>query len=147
MRISDWSSDVCSSDLAHRHEAVAAAGALELVEGLGEQDGAGAAEGVTEGDRAAVGVGLLGGEAELLLPGEHDRGEGLVDLGDVDVGGLEAGALEQALRGVDRAGEHENGVDADEAGVDDERTGGEAELLRSEEHTSELQSLMSISYA
>src|SRR3546814_16789933 len=77
----------------------------------------------------SVGVGLLGGEAELRLPGEHDRGEGLVDLGDVDVGGLEAGALEQALRGVDRAGEHENGVDADEAGVDDARTGGEAELL------------------
>src|SRR3546814_3778407 len=40
-----------------------------------------------------------------------------------------SGALEQALRGVDRAGEHENGVDADEAGVDDARTGGEAELL------------------
>jgi hypothetical protein len=84
---------------------------------------------VAERDRAAVGVRLLGGEAELLLPGQHDRGEGLVDLADVHVVDAEAGALEQALRGVDRAGEHEDRVDAHEAGVDDAGAGSQAERL------------------
>ena len=41
----------------------------------------------------------------------------------------EAGALEEALGGVDRAGEHEHRVDADEAGVDDPGLGREPELL------------------
>ena len=43
---------------------------------------------------------------------------------------VEAGALEQALGGVDRAGEHEHRVDADEAGVDDAGLRREAELRR-----------------
>ena len=37
--------------------------------------------------------------------------------------------VEQLLGGVDRAGEHQDGVDADEAGVDDPGPGREAELL------------------
>src|SRR3546814_7097831 len=98
MRISDWSSDVCSSDLADRHHFI----------------------GVDPG------VGLL---AEEIL---HDR----ADLGHprhaadehdlVDRIGLEAGILERLLARIERA-------------LD--------EILRSEEHTSELQSLMRISYA
>ena len=44
--------------LAHRLQAVAAAGALELVEQRGHQPGAGAAERVAEGDGAAVDVDL-----------------------------------------------------------------------------------------
>ena len=114
---------------AHGHQAVAAAGALELVEGLGHQDGAGAAERVAEGDGAAVGVDLGQVDVELLCPGQHDRGERLVDLDDVDVVHRQAGALEQALGGVDRAGEHEHGVDADEAGVDDPGPRAQAELV------------------
>ena len=67
--------------------------------------------------------------AELLGPGQHDRGERLVDLEHVDVVDRQAGALEQALGGVDRAGEHEHRVDADEAGVDDAGPRREAERV------------------
>src|SRR3546814_6983374 len=77
MRISDWSSDVCSSDLQGRH-----------------QLGARGAERVAERDRAAMLVEPRMVAAEILEPGERHRREG-----------------------------------------------------RSEEHTSELQSLMRISYA
>ena len=42
----------------------------------------------------------------------------------------QAGALEQALGGVDRAGEHQHRVDADEAGVDDAGLGREPERRR-----------------
>ena len=59
--------------LAHRLQAVAAAGALELVEQRGHELGAGAAERVTEGDRAAVDVHLAHVGVVLLLPREHDR--------------------------------------------------------------------------
>ena len=78
--------------------AVAAVGALELVQRLGDEDGAGAAERVAEGDGAAVGVDLGQVGAELARPGQHHRGEGLVDLDQVDVGHRQAGALEQVLR-------------------------------------------------
>jgi hypothetical protein len=53
----------------------------------------------------------------------------------------ETGAAEQTLGGVDRAGEHEDGVDADEARVDDAGTGLEAErgglLLGHQQHGAE----------
>src|SRR3546814_2042617 len=113
MRISDWSSDVCSSDLAS---------------GRGEDD---------------VGRGRA----------EHDQ---------VDLGGLDAGRFHRTHGGVVRevAGGFAFGRDvalADAgargdplvAGVDDLRqvVVGEHLFRRSEEHTSELQSLMRISYA
>ena len=100
----------------------------QLVHGLGEQDGAGAAERVAEGDGAAVGVDPVEVGAELLGPRQHDRGERLVDLEDVDVVDAEAVAVEQVPGGVDGAGEHQHGIDADEAGVDDAGQGREAEL-------------------
>ncbi len=90
----------------------------------------GGAERVAEGDGAAVGVDPVGVGVELLLPGQHDRGEGLVDLEDVDVVDADAGALEQALGGVDRAGEHQHRVDADQAGVDDPGPRPQAERRR-----------------
>src|SRR5690606_19801507 len=102
-------------------QGVPAAGAPELLEGPGGPAGAGGAERVAEGDGAAVDVDLLGVDAALLLPGEHDRGEGLVDLEQVDLVDADAGALGEALGGVDRAGEHEDGVDAHQAGVDHPR--------------------------
>ena len=71
--------------LAHRLQAVAAAGALELVQQRGHQPGAGRAERVAERDRAAVDVDLGEVGAGLLLPREHDRRERLVDLDEVDV--------------------------------------------------------------
>src|SRR3546814_10504599 len=101
MRISDWSSDVCSSDL------VAAA----LDEEAGDAAGAEQREGGVERDMA-VGV------------GRHLR--------HLDAGlpiGLEAGRLVALV------------------GHQQRRVLGRARHQRSEEHTSELQSLMRISYA
>ena len=95
--------------------AVAALDPLQLVHGLGHQHRAGAAERVADGDRPAVGVRALEVGADLLGPRQHDRGERLVDLEQVDVVDREPGALEQQLGGVDRAGEHQHRVDADEA--------------------------------
>src|SRR3546814_9243681 len=99
MRISDWSSDVCSSDL--RREGSARAHGAEAV---AHQRPGGDAFGdlaVDQEGRRALDVVLLG------------RGAGCV------------------LQLLDR-------VDIGEAAID---------LLSSEEHTSELQSLMRISYA
>src|SRR3546814_1877367 len=91
MRISDWSSDVCSSDL----------------------------------------------PALKCLPGKH-LAEGQHDLADV-AGGFHQGVRPGGL-GQREAGRHHRG---DAAGLEQ----GPDLLLRSEEHTSELQSLMRISYA
>src|SRR3546814_3931971 len=114
MRISDWSSDVCSSDLLEVHDV---ADHVELV-----------------GDPvAAMHVAGLAGDVEGLAAGvalaERDR-------------------LGRRLAGVQQAAELQAGLQADgHLGLHV----GElllAELVgRSEEHTSELQSLMRISYA
>src|SRR3546814_6305659 len=103
MRISDWSSDVCSSDLAD--------------------------------------VGVVAARADVeqqLLPGvvEHRRDDGDVrQVGAAVVGGVQR---------VDVARPHGRPVLADHR-LD--RLAHGAEMHRSEEHTSELQSLMRISYA
>src|SRR3546814_2428427 len=107
MRISDWSSDVCSSDL------------------LGPE----LAQAVQEFLRAA------------------DAGEGIdAPSGEAAVARLEARpqhrqAARQALAGEGAVGDHHRGVGAREAPLRRLAQG------RSEEHTSELQSLMRISYA
>src|SRR3546814_10694345 len=100
MRISDWSSDVCSSDLF---------GAL-LERLAGDQ---GAAQGFQELDGA-----VLSGAATRHLHGRLG-GAGLL-------GQLQSSGIVQHLQVAD---------------------GAHAVLARSEEHTSELQSLMRISYA
>ena len=70
---------------AHGGDAVPAAAAAQLAdEGAGEA-GAGAAERVAEGDRAAVDVELLLVDAELAGAGEDLGGEGLVELDQVDL--------------------------------------------------------------
>src|SRR3546814_5669741 len=108
MRISDWSSDVCSSDLRGR-EADPAAGrteALQARQAEGQQVAAlGAGEGVQLVDRHALQV----PEHLRRVVVAQQQGEGL-------------------RRGHEDAGRP-------------------AALARSEEHTSELQSLMRISYA
>src|SRR3546814_8390399 len=93
MRISDWSSDVCSSDLQR----------------------------LAEGDDPRLGRGVVG---LARIAGDADH------RGDVD---------DAALARLHHAAHHRlaAAVDAGEVGVED----------RSEEHTSELQSLMRISYA
>src|SRR3546814_6325343 len=128
MRISDWSSDVCSSDLL----------VVDLRAGLGG--------GVT----AVLPVELTHERAHAL--GVLDQAE------ELGVGGFQCldqlahrVALDRACGGLHRqlraAGV---GVEGDRARQGLERRAGElVQLLlhRSEEHTSELQSLMRISYA
>src|SRR3546814_3587260 len=99
MRISDWSSDVCSSDLG---------GPLDLRRGARQRQPVGTADPLCSDDRQC-------GEAAV---GTSDPAAG---------GGGRAGGS-----GVAR---HDGALDAHRA------------QLRSEEHTSELQSLMRISYA
>src|SRR3546814_3550797 len=108
MRISGWSSDVCSSDL---RPGQAGAGADEPVAGLH------AAVAVDRPAHAGPG-GRSGGDARQGRPPLQEPG----------VGRERAVRLREAVLSADRA------LDA----VDRER---------SEEHTSELQSLMRISYA
>src|SRR3546814_8653162 len=115
MRISDWSSDVCSSDLL-----------------AGDQVAVLAAHHV---------VGAQHFAQDEIVAGQRDGGPGLVvaahHRGDVVRGGI----------GTDRQRVAGDGVAA-EAGHDGVVAGqGDAHARRSEEHTSELQSLMRISYA
>src|SRR3546814_5789895 len=106
MRISDLSSDVCSSDLDERQEHVP----------LGVPD-------VPLGGEEGV---ALGAGGQRHPPFEHleQRAEGEADRGDEE-------------RQPARAAEP----------IDAERRATDQDLARSEEHTSELQSLMRISYA
>jgi hypothetical protein len=78
---------------AHGCYAVPGAAAVELADEGGGETGAGAAEGVTEGDRAAVHVELLFVDAELADAGEDLGGEGLVQLDQVDLIERQAGDL------------------------------------------------------
>src|SRR3546814_10358182 len=116
MRISDWSSDVCSSDLA-----------LRACGGLGQVQHC-FARAVIDGDvlgldRAAVPAGGAAGAADR----RPDRGFGVAGHGHV----AQAPAVHGRLQVVARVGPDPGVV----------RAG------RSEEHTSELQYLMRISYA
>src|SRR3546814_6670321 len=120
MRISDWSSDVCSSDLA----------LLALGEPRRHQEGYG-----EENDRQHS---------------RHSR-HGRLEPDDAEQCSAEQEAA--AFDGVLRAGE--NGNPAEERPLllrrsehlDGALRAHLGEVLRSEEHTSELQSLMRISYA
>src|SRR3546814_8228641 len=114
MRISDWSSDVCSSDLAVAHHRRAQPVGIMMQRAQRRALGA---------DMAAapriVPVGADGGDAPVI----HCHGDPAHPLAQG------AGPLMQAI--VDRC--HRKFLTA--------------KFIRSEEHTSELQSLMRISYA
>src|SRR3546814_6819383 len=115
MRISDWSSDVCSSDLVERVHAHRAArfdlGRLRFDQ-LHDM-----------ADHVGVGDMVVGD------PREEDHMLAVASAGDADVGLARfAGAVDDAAQYRER----HRGLDVAE---------------RSEEHTSELQSLMRISYA
>src|SRR3546814_4650251 len=130
MRISDWSSDVCSSDLAKGDGAAVA-------------DGDGEAFLYRHLRRAAVRLGDRGGEALQFLCDHRaavrrqgaDRAEHL--------GGLWDDVVRRARRDL---------CDGDDRGIKDRDTARYNRLdcrddFRSEEQTSELQSLMRLSYA
>src|SRR3546814_3625471 len=158
MRISGWSSDVCSSDLAVAGGAVVDAGHLlaELHHGLGSQVLA------PLGHPAAVGGGLdavaPGREVEVhhrALERERPAGLGLDDLAlagplvlAVAVVAIEDrphGRPVEALlpfTGVALGRPLAHAGDVGDGGVDGLGRGGDVTGDRSEEHTSELQSLM-----
>src|SRR3546814_6653984 len=117
MRISDWSSDVCSSDLRLRQllalpaDVHADAGAERIVA------------------RDLLDLAHRGAKVDVAQVGRDDRHPYLV--GSVDLAGTD---------GLDHVGHRVQGHRARAAGIDDQ-------VARSEEHTSELQSLMRITYA
>src|SRR3546814_6904263 len=119
MRISDWSSDVCSSDLDHRADL--AAGELRAEAEVGAAPEAEQLVGVGAADVEGVGV----DEHVLIAVGRRVRQQHPPALGDLDA------TDHLVLGGPAQEVAHRRGV------ADD----------RSEEHTSELQSLMRNSYA
>src|SRR3546814_2550238 len=133
MRISDWSSDVCSSDL-RRHPAQALVHPQTREIGLGSQPGLARAD----HQPRKFGVRAGGVRQRRRLRPVADRGN---DLGVVVALGVAEVALVayvlHAEQAQGRCGGIEFAVGVGELAVED----------RSEEHTSELQSLMRISYA
>src|SRR3546814_10455423 len=134
MRISDWSSDVCSSDLSElvEDEPVGGRDCVAVDQRLG-QVGRGAAQ------RHALAL------AELAI--DDDAGYALKRLGDILVRKFadifrsdDVGDHIRIALGLDRLAERTANAGDDDFGIG-------AVGLRSEEHTSELQSLMRISYA
>src|SRR3546814_4812609 len=126
MRISDWSSDVCSSDL-FLHDR--GAGAAET--GAGRGDTAGVADLARPGHEA---IDVVAGEPGVLNGGENrvdgERQGGVASVAS-DARLADAGDDDLVLKAVAHA-------------VTDSKRGYHT---RSEEHTSELQSLMRRSYA
>src|SRR3546814_3042657 len=132
MRISDWSSDVCSSDL------------LILLGGQprrGRQD-----TGRLAGPRIGLAkdIGLIGNDAVVIgaAAPEHRRGRHQRSLGrldDLEVAGAARLARDAIVARVDEA-------DIFGRLLVEQRIAA-LRIGRSEEHTSELQSLMRISYA
>src|ERR671936_2851125 len=76
---------------AHRLQPVAEVAPLELVQEMAHEARPRRAERAPDGDRAAVDIGFGEVGAGLLLPGQHNRGKGLIDLEEVDIAELEAG--------------------------------------------------------
>src|SRR3546814_2794057 len=129
MRISDWSSDVCSSDLMDRAEACAIVGGDTRVLALG----------VDADDRAGI-VEQVGDDGAHALAGARRRDR-------QQMGG--AGIAQRLARFAVAADQQAVAILGEGARL---AIGGEAGravgiVARSEEHTSELQSLMRISYA
>src|SRR5437870_4704640 len=78
----------------------AAAATLELQGQVQHDPGAGAAQWVTDRDRAAVDVDLLLRQTEGTHRLDADRGEGLVEFGEIEVRGGEALPLQRLHRRV-----------------------------------------------
>src|SRR3546814_2982855 len=129
MRISDWSSDVCSSDLRRGQQA---AGVAAQVQHQPAQPVAGTGLQALEGrfevcggvglERADADVGIAGFEHAAAHAGQLDGAAGDADLQRPGLALAHDGQLDRAARLA-------------------------AQRARSEEHTSELPSLMRTSYA
>src|SRR5438477_5599721 len=85
---------------------------------------------MAERDRAAVHVGLLAVETEVLLHCQVLRSERFVDLDEIHVLHLEAGTLERLARRRSRTDPHDVRVDAADAARDDPRDRTEPGVLR-----------------
>src|SRR3546814_2863803 len=148
MRISDWSSDVCSSDLLVR----AALGA-DLADRLQERQGFDVAHGAA--DLHQPHVVTVGGGVDAALDLVGDVRDHLDGGAQVVAGALLADHVLVDLAGGDRVLARQPGVDealvVAEVQVGLGAVVGDVHLAvlerRSEEHTSELQSLMRIQYA
>src|SRR3546814_1863994 len=115
---------------AHGDDCIFDAAALALDQRVADAACARHAERVADRDRAAVDVERFMGDAERVAAIEHLHRERFVQFPQADVVHLQLEAFEQL-------GDREDGADAHFVGLG----------ARSEEHTSELQSLMRISYA
>src|SRR3546814_6320315 len=124
MRISDWSSDGCSSDLAEHGRGEAAE---RLVAGEAEVE----REIVHHFDPNLGDEAALGGERRQPQHDEDDQ--------------RAQAAAAKPHHGAEAAGPDQGHAEAEGEAAED--GAGPAEARRSEEHTSELQSLMRISYA
>ncbi|CAB4585061.1 unannotated protein [freshwater metagenome] len=69
---------------------------------------------MAEGNGAAVYVDLAHIGTEFTLPCKNNRRECLVDFNEVDVVKRQPGLLENLLRGRNRTGEHDAGIDTSE---------------------------------
>src|SRR3546814_4233110 len=133
MRISDWSSDVCSSDLAFAQDVVLAF----LFHAFGD-----------DGDAKRVGHGDdRGGEGQVVRVAQDVGDEAAVDLDAVDRHAAQVAQAGEAGAEVVQPHLDPGAAQAPEQGAGADLVADHRGLGRSEEHTSELQSLMRISYA
>src|SRR3546814_7846816 len=120
MRISDWSSDVCSSDL--RHDNNVLVGAKVKIDGSGDRR---FKQSLIRYLRKQIGPGKI-----EKVKFANSRSDNLIQLADMCVGAIARSYRPDIRKDANRW--HKMLID---------------KIERSEEHTSELQSLMRISYA
>src|SRR5215472_11144901 len=81
----DGQGDGIAAAEAESGDAALEVAALEFIEQRKEDARAGSADGMAEGDRAAVDVDLIGIEAELARNGNGGDGEGFVQFHEIDI--------------------------------------------------------------
>src|SRR6266849_5072625 len=106
-RILDEQRDALAAADAGRGDPVAQPRALELAGEREREPHAGRAQGMADGDGAAVDVELGVVDAEFARARHHLRAERFVDLETIDIRKLEAGALERGLDRRHRADAHD----------------------------------------
>src|SRR3546814_67517 len=173
MRISDWSSDVCSSDLGGAKADVLNGGAGDdiLLGGAGDDtinggdgddvifggDGADIMHGGAGDDIFAVTVTQFNSERDEVFGDAGDNtlaidggGSATANIADVGFNGRYHDVTRVLLSNGDFswvAGSYSEDAGVETIEIDTGATGNISIINRSEEHTSELQSLMRISYA
>ena len=95
-----------ASAYAHGHYAVARFAALHFVGDRSHHARAGHAEGMADGDRSAVHVQLVHGDAETIAAVDDLHGESFVEFPEIDIVDVKALALEQFGDGKYRADAH-----------------------------------------